>query len=194
MLLKLRNNPFLRPPVLAAKQLQPTSCVIHHTLYKTSTYHTWPPNWKWNPIPWPGGLTVSCFTGHHGDDWWDCAGGRKWKRKEKERKENEKEKDNGKVVLSWNILASDYFSLSLVVKKKLPSWWEKRWDEGEWRVRGGGGGVEMRSQADKRRKVTSFTFSFRKEKKIPADAWGDVEPTLESLGANATSCQCSTLS
>lgn len=104
MLRRHRNNPFPSPPVSAAKQLQPTSCVIHQTLYKSSTYHTWPPNWNWNLIPWPGGLTVSCFSGRHGDDWWDCAGGGengKKKRKRKKRKWKWKREGKDCFVLLW---------------------------------------------------------------------------------------------
>lgn len=126
-----RNNPFPSPPpVSAAKQLQPTSCVIHQTLYKTSTYHTWPPNWNWNLIPWPGGLTVSCFSGRHGDDWWDCARGgeRKWKKNEKEKKEKMKMKEIMEKEFSFVLLwMGEYsgvrilFAFYLFEKKNWPT-------------------------------------------------------------------------
>lgn len=122
MLRRHRNNPFPSPPVSAAKQLQPTSCVIHQTLYKTSTYDHQIETGISSRDPADSLSRAFLVVTATIDE--IVRGGENGKKREREKRENENERDNGNIVLSsceWgNTVAWEYFSLLLVWKNNYP--------------------------------------------------------------------------
>lgn len=156
---------FYAPLCWTQSSSRPPSCVIHQTLYKTSTYNILPPNWNWNPIPWPSRLTVSSFF------WLSRRLMRLWGLEKLKKKKNKREWKMKMIMERWSCPSKGgilwlqiTFHFQLFEGKLLLS--QKR--------------REKRKSAGRTR-VKSFTFSFCTKKKPTQWEWNWIRHNFVSL-------------